>query len=295
MDCKNLRERLLAGFGNWTEVRPLDSGECLVYLPFWDGSGDPITLGVSTDGRTAKIDDAGAIAACLFSLGQHEENTSAFKLVESLQHAHGLDLDFGEGVASLSVGEQDIYDGVAEMTKVILSVLTVVPHIRVARRNPRSLGPRLRSKIAREYRQMKVLDLVERHHRLDGAKVQGWPIDFHWSFGHNGRSQTVNVVAADLGVAEPLQKAERIIAMSLDTRKPRSLGSDQLRIVFESDIGNIASAEAGEFLRFHGNDLSYDVFDLGNADESLNFFNMSVDELMGQADERWTSEMVNRC
>ena len=295
MDCQMLKERLLTGLRDWTEVRPLNDGGCLVVLPFWDDSGDPITVCVSTnEGRTV-IDDGGSVAGLLFSLGQHDETTPAFKLLESLQRTHGLELDFGEGLVKLSVDEGDIYDGIAEMAKVVMAVHTVAPHIRVNRRSTRSFGPRLRSKITQRYRQMQVLDLVERRHRIDGAKVEGWPIDFRWSIGSNGQSKSVHVVAADLGVVEPLDKAQKVVALSLDTRVQRRREQGQLRVVFETRAGSSASAEAGEFLRFHGHELAYEVFDWGITDESSNFFTMAANELMSQAGEPWGSAMARRC
>lgn len=295
MDCQTIKERVSAGFGAWIEVRSLTAEECVVILPFWDGSGDPVTLCVSEHDGRAVIDDSGSIAGLLFSMGQHEATTPAYQLVESLQRAHGLEMDFGEGLVKLTVPAEDIYYGVAEMAKIVLSVQTVVPHMRVTRRSHRSLGPRLRTKIARTYERMKVLDLVERRHRLDGAKVEGWPIDFRWSIGSDGGSRAVNVVAADLGVAEPLEKAQRVLALSLDTRNQRGPGKDQLRVVIETISGSDASTEASEFLRFNGRDLIYDVFDLGIANERSRFFSISENELIRQAEERWADSATARC
>ena len=296
MDCQVLKERLQNGLSNWTEVRPLRDGQCLVVLPFWDNSGDPISVCVSIREGLAMVDDGGAVAGLLFSLGQHEETTPGFKLLESLQRSHGLELDFGEGLVRLTVNESDIYDGVAEMAKVVMAMLTVAPHMREHQRNARSYGPRLRSKIAQRYQQMKVLSLVERHHRIDGAKVEGWPIDFRWPIGSNGQPKSVHVVAADLAVAEPMNKAQKVVSLSLDTRAQRERAQDQLRVVIETGANDTASMEAGEFLRFYGDSLAYELFDLGITNESSNFFRMSEEEIIGHASARWRDTMqVNGC
>ena len=277
MDCRKLRERILSRFGDLTEVRLLNSHECLVRLPFWDGTGDPIELSVYMDGERATIDDAGAISGLLFSLGQHNEGTPAFKLLENLVRTHGLEIDFDEGLVKLSVADRDLYEGIAELAKVILAIHTTVPHIRVSPRRTGSLGPRLRSKIAHRYQELNILDLVQRSYHLSGAAEQSWPVDFHWLVRSNGHSHAVNVVAADLSVAEPFEKAHKIAALSVDTARDREgPGGDKLRVVMERPVGNARSVDAADFIRFHSNGLAYEVFDLGNQDEQSEFYRMSV-------------------
>ena len=131
MDYQRLEASIQGGFSYWTKVIPLDSGECLVRLPFWDGEGDPIELTVSVEAGCATIDDAGSIAGMLFSLGQDDQDTQAFKLLKDLERTHGLEIDFDEGLVRVSVEESKLYDGIAEMAKVVLAMHTVVPLIAV--------------------------------------------------------------------------------------------------------------------------------------------------------------------
>ena len=266
---------------------PLDSGECLVQLPFWDGEGDPIELTVAVSSGRATIDDAGSVAGLLFSLAQDDQATPAFKLLDDLQRTHKFEIDFDDGLVKLSVSEDNLYDGVAEMTKVVLAMNTVVPHIRVAPRRVGSYGPRLRSKIIRQYRQLKILDLVERSYPLAGATVSDWPVDFHWSVGSNGNSYAVNVVAADLAVLDPAAKAHKIAALSVDTHELHQSGHDRLRVVIESQYDNAQSLNAIEFLRFHSDALDYRVFDFRQRDEYSEFFTLSVEELAENVSEPW--------
>ena len=86
-------------------VTSLDSGECLVRLPFWDGEGDPIELTVAVEGGRAVINDTGSIAGLLFSLGQDHQGTPAFKLLENLAKAHNLEINFDDGLVQLSISE----------------------------------------------------------------------------------------------------------------------------------------------------------------------------------------------
>ena len=291
MNCQTIEASIRDGFSEWTSVTPLNSDECLVRLPFWDGAGDPIELSVTTDSGRALIDDAGSVAGLFFSLGQDDQATPAFKLLEDLQQTHGFEIDFDNGVITLSVAEENLFDGVAEMAKVVLAMNTVVPHIRVAPRRVGSFGPRLRSRISRRYRQLKILDMVQRSYPLAGATVSDWPVDFHWSVRRNGSSYEVNVVAADLTVSEPLVKAHKVASLSLDTREQHQHGKGRLRVVIESQDNHSESLVAAEFLRVHSNELDYRLFDLGRPDENSDFYSSSAEELLTSVPKQWAEIM----
>ena len=287
MDCQMIEENIRSGFSSWTKVTSLNSGGCRVRLPFWDGAGDPIDFAVSIDAGKATIDDAGSIAGLLFSLGLDEVSTPAFKLLNDLRRTHDLEIDFDNGLVKITVSEDNLYRGIAEMAKVVLAMHTVVPHIRVTPRPSRSFGPRLKSKIAKRYRELKILGLVHRSYKVEGATVPVWPIDYHWTVGHNGSSYAVNVVAADLGVADPFAKAYKIAAMSVDTREHLRSGSGMLRVVFESQNDSAQSLEAADFLRCHSSELDYRVFDLQNREENSEFYDSSFKELMTCVPKAW--------
>ena len=291
MNCQTIEASIREGFSEWTSVTSLDSGECLVRLPFWDGAGDPIELTVTMGSGKALIDDAGSVAGLLFSLGQDDQATPAFKLLDDLQRTHGFEIDFDNGVIKLSVAEENLYGGVTEMAKVILAMTTVVPHIRVAPRRVGSFGPRLRSRITRRYRQLKILDMVQRSYALAGATVSDWPVDFHWSVGRNGSSYDVNVVTADLAVSEPLVKAHKVASLSLDTREQHQHGKGRLRVVIESHVNHNESLIAAEFLRVHSDALDFRLFDLGKPDESSAFYSSSEEELLTGVPEPWAGIM----
>ena len=294
MNCRWLEQSIRSGFSEWSRVTALDSGECLVRLPFWDSEGDPIELTVSVEAGRAVITDSGSIAGLLFSLGQDHQGTPAFKLLQDLAKAHNLKINFDDGLVKLSVSEGNIYDGVAEMAKVILAMKTVVPHIRQSQQRRGSFGPRLRTKVARKYRQLEVFDLIQKSYPLAGATVSDWPIDFHWSVGRNGSSYEVDVVAADLNVAEPLEKAQRIAALSVDTREQHKPGIGLLRVVIESQEDNAQALKAQEFLRFHSDELDYRVFDLRSQDESSEFYDSSVRELTTDIPESWAQLLSSK-
>ena len=288
MNGQTLEEYIHSKLKEGTRVSVLTKDECIVRLPFWDSSGDPVQISIAADGEQATIDDTGSIAALLFSLGQHMEGTPAFRLLKQLERSRNLHMDFDEGLVNTSIPIEFLYDGIVELLKVILALDIVVPHIRVAPRRMRSSGgPRLKSRIRREYRELNILDLVDPDFQLDGETVQGWPVDFHWSIQSNGSKHDVNVVAADLSVSDPLQKAQRIAALSMDTHSKHREGAGNLRVVMETQSGDSRAKEAGEFIRRYSKELEYEVFDFSEYGERTGFLNSAVDEITGQAGSSW--------
>ena len=111
--------------------------EHLVQLPFQDSMGDPIQISIHVqDDNTVQMDDAGAIAGLLFSLGQDGEHTPAFKLVTNLAQAHGLEIDFEEGILAVSTTPDGITETLVGLTKVVITILTAVPHMRIQTDRP---------------------------------------------------------------------------------------------------------------------------------------------------------------
>jgi len=287
MNYQHLEKSVRSGFSDWTKVIPLDTGECLIRLPFWDNDGDPLELTVATERGRATIDDAGSIAGLLFSSGEDSQSSPSFKLLADLKHAHDFEIDFGNGLVKISVPEDNLYDGIVEMAKVVIAMHTATPHIRSRQRRASSFGPRVKTKMQRQYRELKILSAMQRSYALAGATVTDWPIDFGWSVGANGSLFAVNVVAADLRVSEPFAKADKIVALSVDTREQHQPGGDQLRVVIETEHDNASSLEAANFLRHHSSELGCRIFDLRRLDERSDFYSLSVKEITGKFHGPW--------
>ena len=130
MNLKDLKDLILSNFADLTQVRPLGQEDTIVRLPFRDTEGDPVELSVHIDGNSATIDDAGTIAGLLFSLDQHNEGSPVFTLLQKLVQTHRLEIDFDEGLVRLRVDRENLYDGIAELAKVVITIQTAAPHIR---------------------------------------------------------------------------------------------------------------------------------------------------------------------
>jgi len=231
------------------------------------------------------INDAGTVAGHLFSLGQHTQDTPAFKLLKELTSAYKLELDFDEGVVKTTTNSNTFVDRLMDLVKVIVTMITATPHIRIQAHRFRLFGPRLRTKIRKHYSQRHILRFVEHDYEIGGQVIKSWPIDFHWRLSELNRMREVFIVAVDLNVQEPLRKAERVTAFALDTY--RNIRDNDLRIVMDRHGHNSTSDEAAEFLREHSKKLSYNVYDFEKSHERESFLQQSADELLGDLSKDW--------
>ena len=137
MTGREILESIRAEFKDGTKLVRSTGAEHLIRLPFTDQMGDPVEIGVSVVDDRAFLDDAGAIAGLLFSLGQDEEETPACRLLTDLTRTHGLELDYQEGLVRIRTPREQLSQGAATLVKVVLTMLTATPHIRVpTNRNP---------------------------------------------------------------------------------------------------------------------------------------------------------------
>ena len=124
----NVYEIVTQGFEKWTQVRTLSNGDQVIRLPFWSG-GDPIELGVECAENQIVLTDGGNVAGMLFSLDQHKEGSAGFEMVLNMAESHDLDVDFEEGLITMESSESTLYDDVSEMAKIVMTLLTAVPHL----------------------------------------------------------------------------------------------------------------------------------------------------------------------
>lgn len=308
MTTEQLTISLRRRFAEGLSVLPLSDDEWMIQTPLVDSSGDPINIAISRRNGSFSFDDTGAIAGHLFSLGQHTQDTPAFKLLADLADAYSLTVDFDEGVVRASSDFDGSLDAFVDLTKVIVTLLTSTAHMRVRPRRLRILGPRLRSRIKRGYQQAKILALVEPDYELPGM-VENWPVDFHWQVSGNDHSEPHNVyvVAADLNVLEPLRKAERLSALAIDTREITH--GNHLRVVIDTHgessatskeaeelfteteepfIGSSSeTSRAAQFIRGYSDRLGYTVFDFGDETQRQRFMSQSAEELLGPDGLHW--------
>lgn len=284
-NCEELKEQVTQLFVEGIKVRPIRDDGCLLQIPFYDSDGDPIRVVIYRTGGSIILNDAGVIAGHLFTLGQHTQDTPAFKLLRSLERAYGLKLDFDNGRVTTTVTENQMSDALMDFSKVILTMVTAIPHIRVEPHRLKPLGQRLRAKIKSHYKQANILELVEHGYSLSGETVESWPVDFHWWIRRDDHIEQIYVITVDLDVTEALIKAAKVTTLALDAQ--RSLPNDKLRIVLDSHGGNSNASVATSLMRRHSEKLQYKVYDFGQEEEKQAFITQSVDEIMGESGEPW--------
>ena len=283
--CEELKRQVQQFLMDGVTARLTKDNGCLLQIPFRDSDGDPIRIAVYHSGNSIVLNDVGAISGNLFTLGQHTQDTPAFKLLRNLEKAYGLKLDFDNGRVTVTVTKDEMYDALMDFSKVILTMLTAIPHVRVEPHRLKPLGQRLRVRIRTQYKQANILELVEHDYSLPGETVENWPVDFHWWIRRNGSMEHVYVVAVDLDVREALMKASKVTTLALDAR--RSLTDDKLRIVLDSHGGDSNATIATSLMKKHSEKLQYQVYDFGQDDDRQIFIKQSIDEITGEMGESW--------
>lgn len=129
-----LKETVSRGWARNFHLAKTTSPDCLIHLPFQDGDGDPVAISLQYSDGTVTIDDAGAAAGLLFSLGEHNEEDRGFQFVQTLTQAHELEIDFDEGLLRTQAAFEDLPDAASDFVKVALTLLTALPHLRSAPR-----------------------------------------------------------------------------------------------------------------------------------------------------------------
>ena len=125
----DIEQAILDGFNAWTHARTTRDGTYIITTPFWDSMSDPVTLAIRTTNKGYKVSDAGAVACHLFSNDQHQEGTPGYRLVTRLAAAHEFEIDHQQGEIYLECDPMSLYDTVAEMTKIVLVMLTAAQHL----------------------------------------------------------------------------------------------------------------------------------------------------------------------
>ena len=215
-------------FSEWMKVSShrAATGEevCRVILPLWEPSGDVVTVYISErDGQTV-IDDGGHISGLVFESRQGGPTRQDRDLVNRLLSDSGLQRDPDSGIVNVETTEDGIRYWVIELGRVIALVPVLVP---VIPPNRSVTAPaRARGRTARQVRNRlvheglssainpprKVRGVSDRTHTVDISYATQRPL-----MDLDGRiATTVHVLAVDLDVSNPFEKADRSIAAAND-------------------------------------------------------------------------------
>ena len=229
MNPEHLKAVIDRQFSEWMKVslHQVDDGEkaCRVTLPLWESSGDVVTVYVTErDGQTV-IDDGGHISGLLFESGLSGPRKQDRDLVERLLLDSGLKKNPDTGVVHVETTVAGLRYWMIELGRVIALVPELIP---VASPTWSKIGSsRTRGRTAREVRNRlvhsgfsKVINLSQ---KVRGVSNRIHTMDLSYSappsplaLGETGFMRTVHVMAVDLDVSKPLEKADRSIGIAND-------------------------------------------------------------------------------
>ncbi|MDP2859657.1 MAG: DUF1828 domain-containing protein [Bacillota bacterium] len=281
MNCEAIERVVTQDFLGRLRCVGIQHEACRIQTPFYDPDGDPIELRVRFEDELAVIDDLGQVAGALFSMEQDAETAPGFLLVKSLAHAHGVALDFDEGLLLVRCPKKELAGRFLNFLSVILSIQTSLPHLRTQKRERQSLGPRLGKSFGRILADLRVLSDVRRHSKVPGKTVEDWIVEYLY----RARSAQYNVLIStvDLDVANPIRKAEHAITMALDLRG--AYERDKIRVLYDTHRRNSDTAQAADLIK-ENEDLGYQAYNFRHAAEIGTLKNLVLQEL-SPADSQW--------
>lgn len=229
MNPEHLKAVIDRQFSEWMKVslHRVDNGEkvCRVILPLWESSGDVVTVYVTErDGQTV-IDDGGHISGLLFESGLGGLRKQDRDLVERLLSDSGLKKNPDTGVVHVETAEAGLRYWLIELGRVIALVPELIP---VTSPTWSKTSPsRTRGRTAREVRNRLVHSgfskAISPSQKVRGVSTRFHTMDLSYStplsplaLGETGFMRTVHVMAVDLDVAKPLEKADRSIGIAND-------------------------------------------------------------------------------
>ena len=291
--CQMFKDQLLRFLESEVDVHEAGANTCAIKTPFFDNVGDPIYLALHREGESLRIEDTGAIAGHLFTLGQHALTTPAFHLLDEITKAYNLTIDFDQGTVNVIAEPEEAVERTMDMLKAIITMLTAMPFIRVSPHRVKPAGHRLKTRIKRAYDAERILNLVQSDYHLQGMSGVPWPIDFHWwvESKPNDRRE-VYVVATDFNVNDPLVKANHVAALSIDAQ--RRTNADSLRVVIDHSRKDSGANEAISLLRIHSDRLGFRVFDFDRPEERNMFLRQSVREITEPSGSGWRAFWLER-
>ena len=272
-------DKVISSLFNY-DVAPtlIDDGKWEFIVPFGHMYGDPFWITVDCQGQGVTLSDGGTVAGELFSLDHEDVRSHAFKILSSLAKAHDLVIDMDRGLIEANCSMNGLGDTLLSFIRVLLATMTVAPHLETVSKARSALGPRLRSRIRASCEELGVLHLIHRNGFLRGARNSYWPTDFQWKTNTAPIAQSVSVLAADLNIKDPIQKASRLSMIALDTKAERA--GHNLRIVIDSETLHAEQSRvAADLIVEHAETLEYSVCDFGDEGGREEFLTQMRNEL----------------
>ena len=271
--------------GHGLEPVRVDENQWEFPVPYGDHHGEPLWFSISYEGNRVAIDDGGAVAGLLFSLEQDEEGEPALELLSSLAQRYELLADYDLGLVRGTCSLDEVPNVLPAFTRVVLTLLTASPFLGTKSRRRRLMGPRLRSRVQAEYKDLGIASYVERRVQIPGRAVAHWQTDFRWQLDLGERYRNVFVLTTDLDILDPIGKANNVSGLALDTMAARE--RDELRIVIDTKEAGSDALQAADLIRQQESILNYDVYDFAVSSQRNSFLDLAEQEVWSEPAKEW--------
>ena len=296
--CTSLRESMAKRINSFLDGYE-DGQSCVLTVPWLDSLGEPLRLVVSLNDNSARVDDDGAI---FFAIGRlsvlsETQRHSVEQFVEEFLSMHGLSWNKDDRVVEMKLDPEPLPTTLLYFAQTIGGCMSALPVITAQSLEKgsegRSLGPRLATKLSREIEawvkqyqgphRRDILRRVKRRHPVEGAANPNWKVDFFYEpllrIPTQLQEPPVVLITVDLGVKEPLFKAEHAVTMCRDIAlKDRGYA---VRLAFSGDGRNGESHVAREIIKTLSKDTYY-PYDLDDSGVNTRFSNLLKSEIVGE-------------
>ena len=285
MSPENLKAFLEQQLSIWINVSShrMVSGEevCRVTLPLWEPNGDVISVYVSENSQGLVVHDGGHILGFLFESRRNGPTSQDRDVTERLLSDSGLTQDPHTGVVNATTAEDGLWYWLMELGRVMALLPALVPTNATSQTS--AYSSRLRGRTARALRNRlvhegygkaitpprRVRGLTNRSHSVALSYTTGLPF---LRMNRSSTSKTVHVMAVDLDVAKPLEKADKSIGIANDLVWATSEdGPIDVTMVYGFGTEKGVSEPAARLLATAGKKSSFSSYSWDDSEEQASF------------------------
>ncbi len=246
------------------EVVQLRNG-VLVTFPFQGAEGDRIEIALTRTDHGLVVDDLGHTAGLLFAINEHARDAAGHSLVKSLSGEYRITMDYDYGLLARKLASWDDIEGVLEFLQVVVSAQTTVPCLH-RRSESKKRGSRLGAQLGRDIRPLRWRGQVQRLVEVPGLR-DSWLVEYKYAKKAGSRSEEICIVASDLTVVQPKQKAEHVLALATDLL--RASERPELRIVYglNGHGPGTQPQRAAALIEGYQSEIGYQSFNYSNQEQ----------------------------
>lgn len=253
MDCNQLLQTVTTQFLQRTKVR-LAGSTCVVEMPLLEASGDVINIYVEEQGDHLKIHDGGHIAGLLFEAGPAGASATDRRAVHTLVRDSGLSRDAETGVVFAIAERSALVYWMFEIGRTMVTASAMTPTTTPRRRAGRRLGPKVAQQIIQRLIAEGLMWAITPGTSVQGITEQPRHVDLSYTIPKNPMKTqpdtSVFIITLDLDVANPMDKANRGLAVATDLGGTAGDDNDvDVRIVHSSGGANASADRAKRLIK----------------------------------------------